>query len=199
MPRGLTHPPPGPGTRTRSAAAGAGGGGAQEGAKPPAARAPGTKEREVPAAQAVGALLSRDRGVLVVGRGGGGGERWGPGSPRKVAALAPFAQSRGGGGGGDAWGGRRGARRQATNEGGDARRGGADAHHGDGRGCGGGHNGGGDDVRRAPEEKEEGIFHPEVSDRFPSRAFLVWPGPNFLVFVLAVWRPLCPLLRLPRC
>jgi hypothetical protein len=69
----------------------------------------------------------------------------------------------------------------------------------DGRGCGGGHTGGGNDVRRAPEEKEKGIFHPEVSDRFPSSAFLYWSGPKFLVFVLAGWRPSCPLLRLPRC
>jgi hypothetical protein len=50
-----------PSTRARSAAAGAGAGGAQEGAKPPAARAPGTKERAVPAAGAAGALLSQDR------------------------------------------------------------------------------------------------------------------------------------------
>jgi hypothetical protein len=54
--------PPTPRSRAhaRSAAAGAGAGGAQEGAKPPAARAPGTKEQGVPAARAAGALLSRD-------------------------------------------------------------------------------------------------------------------------------------------
>jgi hypothetical protein len=42
--------PPISSTRARCTAAGAGAGGAQEGAKPPAARAPGTKEQGVPAA-----------------------------------------------------------------------------------------------------------------------------------------------------
>jgi hypothetical protein len=51
----------------------------------------------------------------------------------------------------------------------------------------------------SPEEKEKGIFHPEVSGRFPSSMFLDWPGPKLLVFVLAAWRPPCPLSRLPRC
>jgi hypothetical protein len=118
-------------------------------------------------------------------------ERWEP-SP-------PFAQSRGGGEGDDAWGGHRSAHCQATYERGDARCRNASVRRGDGRGCGGGHAGGGDNVRRAPEEKEKGIFHPEVSGRFPSSAFLDWPGPKLLVFVLPGWRPLCPLLRLPRC
>jgi hypothetical protein len=126
------------------------------------------------AARAARALLSRDRRVLVVRPGGGGGDRWGP-PPREVAAFAPPPPRPGprrrrrrrclG----------RGARRQAGNERGDMRCGGAGAHRGDVRGCGG------NDVRQAPEEKEEGIFHPEVSDRFPSRAFLDWPWPKFLV------------------
>jgi hypothetical protein len=125
----------------------------------------------------------------------------GPGLPPRGGSLRPLAQSRGGGGGDGAWGGRRSARRQATNERGDAHRGGAGACRGDGRRCCGGHTGGGDNVRRAPEEKEKekGIFYPEVSDRFPSSAFSVWPGPKFLVFVPVGWRPLCPLSRLPRC
>jgi hypothetical protein len=123
----------------------------------------------------------------------------GAGLPPRGGSLHPLAQSRGGGGGNGAWGGCRSVRRQVTYERGDARRGSVGARRGDGRGCGGGHTGGGDNVRRAPEKKEEGIFHPEVSDCFPSSAFLDWPGPKFLVFVLAGWRPPCPLLRLLRC
>jgi hypothetical protein len=88
-----------------------------------------------------------------------------------VGAFTPFAQSREGGGGDDTWGGRRGARHQATYKGGDARHGGAGARHRNDRGCGGGHTAGDNDVRRAPEEKEKGIFHPEVSNCFPSSAF----------------------------
>jgi hypothetical protein len=59
--------------------------------------------------------------------------------------------------------------------------------------------GGGDNVRRTPEEKEKGIFHPEVSGRFPSSAFTDRPGPKIFVFMLAGRRPPCPLLRRPRC
>jgi hypothetical protein len=130
---------------------------------------------------------------------GGGGERRGPGSPREVGAFTPFAQSRGGGREDDAWGGRRSARCQETHKGGDVHREGAGVRRGDGRGCGSGHTGGGNDIRRAPEENEKGILNPEVSDCFPSSAFLDWPGPKFLVFVLAGWRPPCPFSRLPRC
>jgi hypothetical protein len=57
----------------------------------------GTEERGVPVARAAGALLPRDFGVLIVGRGGGVREQWGSGSPREVGAFAPLAQSRGGG------------------------------------------------------------------------------------------------------
>jgi hypothetical protein len=70
---------------------------------------------------------------------------------------------------------------------------------GDGRGRGGDRTGGGNDVRRAPEEKKEGIFHPEVSGHFPSSAFSDWPWPKFLVLVFAGWHLPCPLLRQPRC
>jgi hypothetical protein len=49
---------------------------------------------------------------------------------------------------------------------------------GDGWWRGGGRTGGGNDVRRAPEEKEKGIFHPEVSGRSTSSTFLDWPGPK---------------------
>jgi hypothetical protein len=148
--------------------------------------------------QAVGALLTWDRGVLVVRRGGGGGKRWGSGSPKwwEPSPPRPEPQKRQRK---RCLGGRRSARRQATYERSDAHRGTAGARRGDGRGCGGGHTGGGDNVRRAPEEKEKGIFLPEVSDCFPSSAFLDWPGPKFLVFVLAGWRPPCLLSRLPRC
>jgi hypothetical protein len=55
--------------RARGAAAGAGASGAQEGAKDPAAGAPGTEEQGIPAARAVGTLSSGDLEVLVVGRG----------------------------------------------------------------------------------------------------------------------------------
>jgi hypothetical protein len=105
--------------------------------------APGTKERGVPVARAVGALLPRDFGVLVVGRGGGGRERWGSGSPREVGAFAPLAQSRGGGRRDGAWGGRRSARRQASYERGDAHLRGTGACRRDGWGRGGSYAGGG--------------------------------------------------------
>jgi hypothetical protein len=114
--------------------------------------------------------------------------------PREVAALAPLAQSWGGGGGDGAWCGRRSARRRATSKRGDACHGDSGARRGDGRGRGGGNG-----VRRAPEEKEEGIFHPMVSGHFPSSAFSDWSWPKFLVLVFAGWRPPCPLLRRPRC
>jgi hypothetical protein len=78
-----------PSTRAGSAAARAGVGGAPEGAEHPAMGAPGAEERGVLVARAAGDLLPRDLGVLVVGRGGGGGKRWGPGSPREVGAFAP--------------------------------------------------------------------------------------------------------------
>jgi hypothetical protein len=67
-------------SRARSAAARARAGGAQEGEEDPVTGAPGTDERGVPVVRAAGALLPRDFRVLVVGRGGGG-ERWGSGSP----------------------------------------------------------------------------------------------------------------------
>jgi hypothetical protein len=123
----------------------------------------------------------------------------GVGLPREVGAFTTLARSRGGGGRDGAWGGRRSARRQATYDGGDARSGDAGARCGDGRGCGGGHTGGGVNVRRAPEEKEARVFHHEVGDCFPSTAVLDRPGPKFLAFVFAGWRPPCLLSRLPRC
>jgi hypothetical protein len=122
----------------------------------------------------------------------------GVGLPLRGASLHPLAQSCGSGGGDGAWGGRRSACRQATYGRGDAHRGGAGARRGDGWGCDGGHIGGDNNVRRAPEEKEKGVFHPEVGDCFPSTTFLDRPGPKFLAFVFAGWRPPCPLLRLPR-
>jgi hypothetical protein len=123
----------------------------------------------------------------------------GAGPPREVGAFTPLAQSRGGGERDSASGGRRSARRQATYKRGDARHDGAGTCRGDGWGCGGGHTGGGNNVRRAPDEKEKGVFHPEVGDCFPSTVVLDWPGPKFLAFVFAGWRPPCLLSRLPRC
>jgi hypothetical protein len=70
-----------PRARARGTTARAGAGGSQEGVKRAATGALGAEERGVPAARAVGTLLARDRGVLVVGRGRGG-IRYGVGSPR---------------------------------------------------------------------------------------------------------------------
>jgi hypothetical protein len=107
-------------------------------------------------------------------------------------SLHPLTQSPVGGGGDGAWGGCRSACRQATYGRGDARRGGAGACCGDGWGCGDGHTGGGNNVRRAPEEKEARFFHPEVGDCFHSTSFLDRPGPKYIAFVFAGWRPPCP-------
>jgi hypothetical protein len=123
----------------------------------------------------------------------------GAGLPLRGGSLHPLAQSREGGGGDGAWGGCRSACRQATYERGDACRGGTGAHRGDGWGCGGGHTGGGNNVRRAPEEKEARVFHPEVGDYFLLIAFFSQLGLNSFAFVLAGWRPPCPLSCLPRC
>jgi hypothetical protein len=161
--------PPTPRARARGATVRARAGSAQEGEEDPVTRAPGTEERGVPVARAAGALLPWDFGVLVVGRGGGG-ERWGTGSPREVGAFAPLAQSRGGGGRDSTWGGRESACRQAACEGGDARHGSAGARRGDGWGCGGNHASGGNNVCRAPEEEKTRVFHPEVGDCFLTTA-----------------------------
>jgi hypothetical protein len=59
--------------------------------------------------------------------------------------------------------------------------------------------GSGNNVRRALEEKEARVFHPEVGDYFPLIAFFSRLGLNSFTFVLAGWRPPCPLSRLPRC
>jgi hypothetical protein len=75
--------------RARGAAARARAGGVQEGEGDPTTGAPGAEERGVPVARAAGVLLPRDFGVLVVKRGGGGGERWGSGSPREVSLRPP--------------------------------------------------------------------------------------------------------------
>jgi hypothetical protein len=58
--------------RAHGTAARIGAGGAQEGAEHPTTGVPGTEELGVPAARAAGAILTWDRGVLVVRRGGGG-------------------------------------------------------------------------------------------------------------------------------
>jgi hypothetical protein len=62
----------GPRACTRGATARAGAGGSQEGARRAATGTPGVEERVVPAARAVGTLLARDGGVLVIRRGRGG-------------------------------------------------------------------------------------------------------------------------------
>jgi hypothetical protein len=116
-----------------------------------------------------------------------------------VGAFTPLAQSCGGGGGDGAWGGRRGACRQAAHERGGVHRRGAGARRCDGGGRGDRNTGGGNNVRQVPEEKEARIFHPEVGDYFPLIVFFSQLGPNSLAFVLAGWRPTCPLSRLPRC
>jgi hypothetical protein len=65
--------PPLPRARARGATAGAGG--PQEGARDAAPGAPRAEERGVPATRAARTLLTGDRGVLVIGRGGGRGGR----------------------------------------------------------------------------------------------------------------------------
>jgi hypothetical protein len=74
--------------RARNAEARARAGGTQEGEEDPTTGAPGTEERGVQVARAAGALLPRDFGVLVVGRGVGG-ERWGSSSPERWEASPP--------------------------------------------------------------------------------------------------------------
>jgi hypothetical protein len=130
-----------------------------------------------------------DFGVLVTGRGGGGGERWGRTLPERWESSPPRPEPRRwqrrqrlgrapGGGGGCAAGGGGGRGpppRQAAYERGDARR-------WDDRGCGSDHAGGGRNVRRAPEEEETGILHPEVGDHCPTRRiFETSEGLTFLL------------------
>jgi hypothetical protein len=74
---------PSPSARMRGVAAGAGAGGAQEGVKDLAARVSGAEGRGIPAARAAGTLSPGDHGVLVVGRGRGGGERRGQDPPER--------------------------------------------------------------------------------------------------------------------
>jgi hypothetical protein len=148
--------PPTPRARARTcgAVARAGAGGAQEGEEDPATGAPGIEERGVPVVRAAGALLPRDFGVLVVGRGGGG-ERWGTGSPERWEPSSPSPRAA-----------------EAAEEMtlGDVCRGGAGTRCWDDWGRGGGHAGGGYSARRAPEEEEAGILHHEVGDRSPIAA-----------------------------
>jgi hypothetical protein len=66
---------PGSRARARGATVRAGADGAQKRMECAATGALGAEERGVSAARAAGAFLARDRGVLVVGRGGGGGRR----------------------------------------------------------------------------------------------------------------------------
>jgi hypothetical protein len=74
------HPPL---LRARARGAAARASGSQEGACDAAQGAPRTEERGVPVARAAGALLAGDRGVLIIGRGGGrGGRGQGAGPPR---------------------------------------------------------------------------------------------------------------------
>jgi hypothetical protein len=98
-------------------------------------------------------------------------ERWesAPPSPRAAEAAEETAPGAGAGAS---------TARQPTREA-TCVRGGAGARRGDDWGCGGGHVGRGHNARRAPEEEEEGLFHPEVSDLSPKCHVFETPVPDF--------------------
>jgi hypothetical protein len=82
----------------RGTTARAGAGGSQEGARRAAAGAPGAEERGVLAVRAVGTLLARDGGVLVIRRGRGEQvlpDRWEPAPPSPEPAPVAGAPSPG--------------------------------------------------------------------------------------------------------
>jgi hypothetical protein len=115
--------------------------------------------------RAAGTFSPGDLGVLVIGRGRSGRERWGAG-PREVGACASLTESHGGNRGTSAWGERGSARSQALYGRGGARRGGTGMCRGGVRECCNGAASRRHSARRALEEEKAGLLHLEVSSRF---------------------------------
>jgi hypothetical protein len=164
------------------------------------AGAPGTEGQGILATRAAGTLFSGDLGVLVVGRGRRGRERWGVGPPSRGGSLrSPHQESR---------------RRQRNRRLGRAwkcpppgglRRGGA-RHGGTGARRGGiwercsGDGGRHHSARRAFEEQEAGLLHLEVGNRSSRRPGLERQEFNPFVFcVRRVVPTVPPPSRPPRC